>query len=69
MIDETFIRLQHSEGIVAEMASRLLAAYIAAGQVNLANEDEMIEKALSLAIRMARLADRTIESDDENSGH
>lgn len=68
MIDETFLRLQTSEGIVAGMASRLLAAYIAAGQVNPANEDEMIEKALSLAIRLARLTDRTIESDDENSG-
>jgi hypothetical protein len=49
------------------MASRLLAAYIAAGQVNSGNEDEMIEKCLSLAIRLARLADKTIESDDENS--
>jgi len=68
VIEETFLRLQHSEGLVAGMASRLLAAYIGAGQVNPANEDEMIEKALSLAIRLARLADRTIESDDENSG-
>ncbi len=63
----TFIRLQHSEAVVAQMASRLLAAYIAAGRVSPASEDEVLGKCVSLAVRLAQLTDRTIESDDENA--
>ncbi len=66
MIEETFIRLQHSEGIVCEMASRLLAAYVSSGQLSSDNEDELIEQSLSMAIKLARKADQLIESDDEN---
>ena len=66
MRPEIFFRFQHSEGVVAEMASRLLAAYIIAGKVNPSNEEELIEKSLSLALRLAQKADRLIESDDEN---
>jgi len=67
MAEEKYFRLQHSEGVVAEMASRLLAAYISASQVNQSNEEAMIEKSLSLAIRLAKKADRAIESDDETA--
>ncbi len=66
MPGETFFRLQQSEGIVAIMASHLLAAYIAAGEVDQANEDEMVGKSLSLAFRLARKADKLIVSDDED---
>jgi hypothetical protein len=67
MIEETFRRLQHSEGVVCDMASRLLAASIASGRLNADNEDQLIEQSLSMAIKLARMADRTIESDNENS--
>ncbi len=65
MPEKSFIRLQGSEAVVAQMASHLLAAYIAAGRANPSNEEELIGKSLSLAIRLARGADRLIESDDE----
>jgi len=68
MIEETFLRLQHSEGVVCAMASRLLAAHIASGRLSAENEDQLIEQSLSMAIKLARLADRAIESDDENGG-
>jgi len=63
--EKNFFRLQRSEAVVAEMASRLLAAYIGASQVNQSNEEEMIEKSLSLAVRLAQKADKLIASDDE----
>lgn len=66
MAEETSFRVQHSKGVVAEMASRLLGAYISASQVNQFNEEEMIDKSLSLAMRLAKKADRLIVSDDEN---
>ena len=66
MISETFLRLQHSEGIVCEMASRFLSAYIASGQINPENEDDLIERSVVMAIKLAQKADRAIESDGEN---
>lgn len=66
MIEETFLRLQHSEGIVCDMASRILAAYVSSGQVTPENEDQLIERSATLAIRLATKIDRALESDDEN---
>ncbi len=66
MTEKNFIRLQRSEAVVAEMASRLLAAYIGASQVNQSNEEEMVDKSLSLALRLAQKTDRLIVSDDED---
>ena len=50
------------------MASRLLAAQLAAGRLTADNEEALLEQCLDLAIKLARKADRAIESDDENSG-
>lgn len=68
MVEETFLRLQHSEGVICEMGSRLLAAYISSGQLTPSNQDELIERCLELSIKMAQKADRAIESDNEASG-
>lgn len=65
MSEETFLRLQRSEGIVAQIASRILAAHIASGQMQMRNEDEILDKSIALAIRLVRKVDQTIESDDE----
>ncbi|RNC65613.1 MAG: hypothetical protein ED859_17365 [Desulfuromonadales bacterium] len=67
MPEETFLRLQQSEGIVCQMASRLLAAFISAGHLNARNEDEVIARSVELAIKLARQADLAIESDDEKN--
>jgi ABC-type glucose/galactose transport system permease subunit len=67
MIEQTYLKLQNSEGIVCQMASRLLAAQIAAGQLNSQNEDELIGRSLAMAIKLAQRADRMIDSDNENN--
>lgn len=67
MVEETFFRLQHSESVICHMASRLLAAQIAAGRLTADNEEALLEQCLGLAIKLARKADRAIESDNENS--
>ncbi len=66
MAEEFFLRLQHSEGVVCQMASNLLAAFIAAGHLTPDNENELIDRSLKLAIKLAFKADRFIESDDES---
>ncbi len=69
MVEETFFRLQHSESVICHMASRLLAAQIAAGRLSADTEEALLEQCLDLAIKLARKADRAIESDNENSEH
>ena len=65
MIEQTFLRLQHSEGVVCQMAAQFLGAFISSGQLDSGNEDELIERSLAMAIKLALKADRAIESDDE----
>lgn len=65
MTEETFLRLQQSEGIVCRMAAQLLAAYISSGQLTPANEDQLIERSATLALKLAQRVDKTIESDSE----
>lgn len=66
LIQESFLRLQHSEGIVCQMASNFLSAFIASGQLTADNEDLLIDRSANLAIRLAMKIDRAVESDDEN---
>jgi hypothetical protein len=69
MAEETFLRLQHSEGKVCDMASRLLAAFIASGQCTQENEDQLIGRSAFLAVKLADKVDKIIESDDEKGEH
>lgn len=66
MIEETYLKLHFSESTVAEIASRLLSAYIVSGQLSESNEDELISKSLKLAIKLAHQADKVIDSDNES---
>ena len=66
MAEEVFLRLQHSEGVVCRMASHLLAAFITSGQLTPDNENELIDRSLRMAIKLALRADRVIDSDDES---
>jgi hypothetical protein len=66
MIAKTFLKLQQTEGVVAGMASRILAAFIASGQLTRENEAELVERSIAMAIKLAHDTDCAIESDDEN---
>ena len=66
MIEQSFLRLQHSESIVCNMASQLLSAYISSGQLTPENEDQLVDRSATLAIKLAVKIDRAVESDDEN---
>lgn len=66
MAEETFLRLQQSEGTVYQAASRLLAAFIMSGQLKPDNEDELIGRSLSMVTKLALKADHAIESDEES---
>jgi hypothetical protein len=57
--------MQHSESVIAEMASRIYAAFIQTNKVADNNEDQYIKKAVHTAAKMADYTDKLIESDEE----
>lgn len=65
MKDAEHFSLQHSESVVASMAASLMAAYIQTGAVNDANEDEVVRRAVRLAVKLADSADQAVKSDAE----
>ena len=60
-----FFNLQHSESVVADMASRIYAAFIQTNKVDDNNEDQYIKKAIHTAVKMADYVDKLIQSDEE----
>jgi len=61
------LSLQPSEGIVAQSACTIYAAYIAAGRVSEGKESEWRRRAIQEAFTIARLTDDAIQSDSEMS--
>lgn len=66
MSEEVYFSLQESESTVAMMASHIFAGFVTAGQLTDSNEDALINRSLSIAIKMAQKADKVIDSDNEN---
>lgn len=60
-----FLELQPSETAVFHAASRIYAAHVAAGRVDEGNEGEVMKRCIRVAIRLALLTDKTVQSDDE----
>ncbi len=65
MAKEEFLNLQHSESVVAQMAATIFAALIQKQDFEPANEDELVEKSLAIAIKLAQRADQLVKSDEE----
>ena len=64
-MNKSHLRLQPSEGIVVHAASRIYAAYIAAGRVPEGEESHWIRRSISEATQLAIETDDVIQSDDE----
>ena len=59
------LRLRHSESIVARSAADIYAAYVQSGQVDESNTEERIAESVEAAIKIAKLAEARIRSDEE----
>jgi hypothetical protein len=65
MPDTHYFHLQPSETAIFRAAANIYASYIAASQVTKDNEAEMMKKAISAAITIARYVEKVIQSDEE----
>ena len=59
------LSLQPSEGIVAQSAAVIYAAYITAGRVAEGQEEQWMQRAMREAFRIAQITDEAIQSDTE----
>jgi hypothetical protein len=61
-----YLQLQPSEQAVLHAASRILAGFAAAGTLTPENEQELADRAVRMAARMAVVIERYVQSDDED---
>ncbi|MGB6042872.1 MAG: hypothetical protein WBF93_06905 [Pirellulales bacterium] len=59
------LHLQPSERVIVQATAEIYAAYISAGRVLEGEHEQWIERSLTEAIHIAKLADARIISDDE----
>ena len=64
-MSRTYLSLKPSEMTVAAAAANIFAAYISAGLVREGSEDEWMKRAVREAVRIAKLTDSAVTSDDE----
>ena len=61
----TQMRLQPSESVVAHVASRIYAAYVASGRVTSGEESNWIQRSIDQAIELCLATDEAVASDGE----
>lgn len=59
------LSLQPSEAVVAAAAATIYAAYITTGRVTEGKEEAWMDRALQEALKLAHMADRATQSDNE----
>lgn len=65
MANEEFLHLQHSESVVANMSATIFSGLIQTLELNADNEEALIERAVSIAIKLAQRAEKRVKSDEE----
>ena len=59
------LKLQPSESVVLNCASRIYAAYISNGSVKQGEEDKWMSRSIQESLRLALAVDNAVISDDE----
>lgn len=62
---EEYMDLQHSESVVAQMSATIFSALVQKQEFSSTNEDDLVEKSVAIAIKLASRAEKLIKSDEE----
>lgn len=65
MAKEEYMQLQHSESVVAQMAATVFAGLIQKQELSANNEDELVERSVAIAIKLAVQTEKLVKSDEE----
>ena len=62
---KNYLRLEHTEGVISQMATHLYAAYITSGKVTDSTEREWMSRSIGEAIQIAKSVDESIVGEKE----
>lgn len=62
---EEYLHLQFSEAVIGKMAATIFGSLINNFPLHNSNEDELVEKAVSIALKIALRAEKVVKSDQE----
>lgn len=65
MAKEEFMNLQHSESVVAQMAATVFAGLVQRQELSSANENELVERSVAIAVKLAVRTEQLVKSDEE----
>lgn len=60
-----YLHMQHSESVVAGMAATIFAGLVQKPELHLATDDELVEKSIAIAIKLATRVENLVKSDQE----
>ncbi len=62
---EEYVHLQFSESVIAQMSATIFSALAQKQEYNSANEDDLVEKSVAIAIKLANCTEKLVKSDEE----
>lgn len=62
---EEFMNLQHSESVIAQMSAAIFCALVQKQEFNSVIEDDLVEKSVAIAIKLANRTEVLVKSDEE----
>jgi hypothetical protein len=65
MDEKAYLKLHPSEAVIVKAAATIFSGYLAAGHVGDDVEQDLVERSVDIAIRMAGLIDARVQCQDE----
>ena len=65
MADHAYLHLRNSESTVAAMAATVFSSLIQQRELTNQNENELVERAVTIAIKLAVRTEQLVKSDEE----
>lgn len=62
---EEYVYLQYSESVIAQMSATIFSAIVQKQEFSSAIEDELVEKSVAIAIKLANCTEKFVKSDEE----
>jgi hypothetical protein len=62
---EEYVHLQFSESVIAQMSATIFSALAQKQEYSSANEDDLVEKSVAIAIKLANCTEKLVKSDEE----
>ena len=62
---EEYVHLQFSESVIAQMSATIFSALVQKEEFSAAIEDDLVEKSVAIAIKLANCTEKLVKSDEE----